>query len=55
MEVAARVVGDPAVAAILAALDMAAKDGRAAVLDSRHHLELAKVDMGALARRQAAP
>jgi len=45
MAVAARVVGDPAVAAIFAALDMAAEDGRAAVLDGRHHLELAKAEM----------
>src|SRR5437660_10346543 len=45
MAVAARVVGDPAVAAVLAALDMTAEDGRAAVLDGRHHLELAKADM----------
>ena len=45
MAVAARVVRDPAVAAILAALDMAAEGGRAAVLDGRHHLELAKAQM----------
>jgi hypothetical protein len=32
------------VAAVLAALDMTAEDGRAAVLDGRHHLELAKAD-----------
>jgi hypothetical protein len=45
MPVAARVVGDPAVAAVLAALDMTAEDGRAAVLDRRHHLELAEAHM----------
>ena len=45
MAVAAGVVGDPAVAAILAALDMAAEGGRAAVLDGRHHLELAQAHM----------
>jgi len=33
------------VAAVIAAFDMAAEDGRAAVLDGRHHLELAKADM----------
>jgi hypothetical protein len=38
MPVAARVVSDPAVAAILATLDMAAEGGRAAALDGRHHL-----------------
>ena len=38
MAIAAGVVGDPAVAAILAALDMAAERGRAAALDGRHHL-----------------
>jgi len=41
----AGVVGDPAVAAILAALDMAAEGGRAALLDGRHSLELAEADM----------
>ena len=45
MPVAARVVGDPAVAAILTTLDMAAEGSRAAVLDGRHHLELAKAHM----------
>src|SRR6266446_1295776 len=45
MPVAARVVSNPAVAAILAALDMAAEGSRAAVLDGRHHLELAKAQM----------
>src|SRR6266566_160325 len=45
MPVAARVVSDPAVAAILATLDMAAEGSRAAALDGRHHLELAKAQM----------
>ena len=45
MAVAAGVVGDPAVAAILAALDVAAEGGRAAALDRRHHLELAEAQM----------
>src|SRR5271169_3937302 len=45
MAIAAGVVGDPAVAAILAALDVAAERGRAAALDGRHHLELAEAHM----------
>ena len=45
MAVATRVVGDPAVAAILAALDMTAEGSRAAALDGRHHLELAQAQM----------
>src|SRR6266851_8699571 len=45
MPVAARVVGDPAVAAILTALDMTAEGSRAAALDRRHHLELAEAHM----------
>jgi hypothetical protein len=40
MAVATGVVGNPAVAALLTALDMAAERGRAALLDRRHHLEL---------------
>ena len=45
MTVAARVVGDPAVAAILTALDMATEGSQAAVLNGRHHLELAEAHM----------
>ena len=45
MAIAAGVVRDPAVAAVLAALDMAAEGRRAALLDGCHHLELAKADM----------
>src|SRR5215468_10838191 len=45
MAVAARVVGNPAVAAILAALDMAAEGRRATLFDRRHHLELAEAHM----------
>src|SRR5438128_11353051 len=45
MAVATRVVGDAAVAAILAALDMPAERGRAALLDRRHHLELTQAHM----------
>ena len=36
----AAVVGDAAVAAVFAALDVAAECGRTASLDRRHHLEL---------------
>src|SRR5258708_14298466 len=50
MAVAARVIGDLRVAAlvILAARDMAAERCRAAVLDRRHHLELAEADMAGI-------
>jgi len=40
MSIPATVVRDAAVAAVLAAFDMAAERGRAAGLDRRHHLEL---------------
>src|SRR6516225_10695174 len=55
MAIAARVVSDAAVAAILAALDMPAERGRAALLDRRHDLELPRLTCPALARRQSAP
>ena len=42
MPVATAVVGDAAVAAVLARLDMAAEGGGAAGLDRRHHLQLAE-------------
>jgi hypothetical protein len=45
MAVATRVVGDAAVATILAALDMPAERGRAALLDCRHDLELSQAHM----------
>src|SRR5882672_1119111 len=50
MPVAARVIGDLCVAAVLvlAARDMAAERCRAAVLDRRHHLELAEADMAGI-------
>src|SRR5262245_25765796 len=52
MPVAAGVVGDPGVAALLviAAHDMAAELRRAAVLDRRHHLELLEADMAGIGR-----
>src|SRR5712671_5309474 len=55
MAVPTRVVGDPAVAAILAALDMAAEGGRAAVLDGRHHLELAEAHMPSIGSAPSGP
>src|SRR6516225_6740563 len=45
MAIAARVESDAAVAAVLAALDMPAERGRAALLDRRHHLELSEAHM----------
>ena len=43
--VAAAVVGDPPVAAVLAGLDMTAEGGGAAMLDRRHDLELMKAQV----------
>src|SRR6516225_1372557 len=57
MAIAARVISDAAVAAILAALDMAAERGRAALLDRRHDLELIQAhmpDMGSAPARSMA-
>ena len=48
--VAAAVVGDAAVAAVLAAFDMAAERGRAAGLDRRHHLELGQAHVTGMRR-----
>jgi hypothetical protein len=48
MPVAARIVRDLAVRALLAARDVTAKRRRAAVLDRRHHLELAEADMAGI-------
>src|SRR3979490_1712580 len=47
MPVAAGIIGDLRIGAllVLAARDMAAERCRAAVLDRRHHLELAEADM----------
>ena len=45
MAVTARVVSNAAVAAILAALDMAAERSRAALLDCRHDMELTQAHM----------
>ena len=46
--IAAGVVRDPAVAAALAALDVSAERGGAAVLDGRHDLELAETEVSGL-------
>ena len=48
MPVAARVVRDLAVRALLAARDMPAERRRAAALDRRHHLQLAEADMAGI-------
>src|SRR4051812_2475306 len=48
MAVATGVVSDPAVTALLAALDMAAERGRATLLDRRHHLELIEAHMSGI-------
>ena len=48
--VAAAVVGDAAVAAVLAGLDMAAEGCGAAGLDRRHHLHLAEAEMAGMGR-----
>ena len=45
MPVAAAVVGDDGVGAVLAARDMAAERRRAAALDGRHHLQLVEADV----------
>ena len=48
MAVTTRIVGDPAVVAVLAAFNMAAKHRRAAGLDRRHHLKLAEAHMAGI-------
>ena len=48
MPVAAGVVGDPPVPAVVAGLDVTAQRGGAAVLDRRHDLELAEAEMPGL-------
>jgi hypothetical protein len=55
MAIAARVVGDAAVAAILAALDMPAERGRAALLDRRHDLELTQAHMPGIGAAPVGP
>ena len=48
MPVAAAVIGDAPMAAVLAALDMAARSRRAAMLDRRHDLELMKAQVSGM-------
>jgi hypothetical protein len=55
MAIAARVVGDAAVAAIFAALDMAAERGRAALLDRRHDLELTEAHLSGIGPAPVGP
>jgi hypothetical protein len=55
MAIAARVVGDAAVAAILAVLDMPAERGRAALLDRRHDLELSQARMSGIGSTPVGP
>jgi len=50
MAIPTTVVRDAAVAAVLAALDMAAKRGRAAGLDRRHYLELGQAHVASICR-----
>jgi len=53
--IAARVVSDVAVAAILAALDMPAERGRTALLDRRHDLELLQAHMSGIGPAPVGP
>src|SRR5215472_7648964 len=55
MAVATGVVGDAAVAAVLATLDMPTERGRAALLDRRHHLELAQAQMPGIGSAPVGP
>src|ERR1700746_1177342 len=55
MAIAPRVVSDAAVAAILAALDMPAERGRAALLDRRHDLELTEAHMSGVGPAPVGP
>ena len=50
MPIAAGIVGDADLAAILTGLDMAAEGCGAAGLDRRHHLELAETEMAGMGR-----
>ena len=55
MPVAAAVIGDHGVRAVLATCDMATERRGTATLDGRHHLQLVKADMAGLALRHSAP
>lgn len=53
--VAAAVIGDALMAAVLATLDMATERGGAAVADRRHHLELRQAQVTGVKRAEAVP
>jgi hypothetical protein len=53
--VAAAVVGDDRMGAVLAARHMPAKGGRAAVLDGAHHLELLEADAAVVGMTPSGP
>jgi hypothetical protein len=55
MPVAAGIVRDAQVGALLAAFDMAAQRRRSAALDRRHHLELAEAHMAGMRRTPSRP
>ncbi len=48
MPIAAGVVGDPPLPAVLAGLDVTAEGSSAAVLDRRHHLQLRQAQMSCM-------
>ena len=55
MPVAARVIGDPPMAAVHAGFDVAAERGGPAVLDGRHDLELGQAQMPGMGSPVAGP
>ena len=55
MPVAAGIVGDVRVGAVLAARDMPAESRRAAALDGRHHLQLAEAHMAGIGSAPCRP
>ena len=55
MPVAAGVVGDDGVRALLAAFDMPAECRRAAALDGRHHLQLVEAEVTGVGRTPCRP
>jgi hypothetical protein len=55
MAIAARVVRDAAMAAVLATLDMPAEHGRATLLDRRHDLELTQAHMSGIGPAPVGP
>jgi len=55
MPVAAGVVGDAQVRAVLTAFDMPAQRRRSATLDRRHELELAEAHMAGMGRTPSRP